>query len=90
MGEANRRKNLGMMPQGIRPGQQFQVDLENTTQKKCDECGGELFIPAVTVHIVSAIVSPIGQELIAQQPVLVCMACRKPLIPIGIANAQNL
>jgi hypothetical protein len=62
--------------QPIQPGQQIHVDLKNATQREC-ECGCKLFVPAVTVYTVSALVSPTGQELLAQQPVLVCLECRK-------------
>jgi hypothetical protein len=77
MGEAKRRFDAGYRP--IRNGEQIQVDLTNATPKVC-ECGCPYFIPAVQVYTVSAIVSPIGKELTAQQPVLVCMQCHKPLV----------
>jgi len=60
----------------MRPGEQIQIDLKNAVPKVC-ECGSELFTPAVKCFTVSALVSPTGQELTAQQPVLVCMGCRK-------------
>ena len=58
--------------------QQIQVDLKNATPKIC-ECGCRYFIPVVAVYKVSALVSPTGQELTAQQPVLVCLECKKVL-----------
>jgi len=80
MGEAARRLKMGMMPRGMNPGQpqQIQVDLKNATQRAC-ECGCKFFIPVVQVFTVSALVSPVGQELTAQQPVLICMDCKKLL-----------
>jgi hypothetical protein len=62
----------------LQPGQQFQVDLKNATQKFC-ECGGKYFIPVIAVYTVSALVSPTGQELTAQSPVLVCRECGREL-----------
>jgi len=78
MGEGERRKGLGLAPRILKPGEQIQVDLTNAMPKIC-ECGCKYFIPVVTVFTVSAILSPIGKELTAQVPVLVCMACKKPL-----------
>ena len=60
------------------PGQQIQVDLKNAKQREC-ECGCKYFIPVVQVFTVSALVSPTGQELAVQQPVLVCMECKSLL-----------
>jgi hypothetical protein len=78
------RKNLrglnggNFQAKAVQPGQQFEVDLKNATQRKCD-CGSEFFIPAMRIYTVSAIVSPTGQELTAQTPAVVCMECRKAL-----------
>lgn len=82
MGEAERRKAMGLVPRALKPGEQIQVqiDLKDATPREC-ECGCKYFIPVVQVFIVSALVSPTGQELIAQQPVLVCMECKKPWNP---------
>jgi len=76
MGEAARRAAMGG-PQfkQLKPGQQIQVDLKNATQRVC-ECGCQYFIPVFQVFTVSALVSPTGQELTAQQPVLICMDCK--------------
>jgi len=62
----------------LQPGQQIHVDLKNAMQKVC-ECGCRYFIPVVAVYTVSALVSPTGQELTAQQPVLLCMNCKELL-----------
>jgi hypothetical protein len=78
MGEAQRRMGMGLMPQGVQPGQQITVDLTNATPKVC-ECGCKYFIPVVQVFTVSALVSPIGKELTAQQPVLICLECKAVL-----------
>jgi len=62
------------------PGQQIpiQIDLKNATPKLC-ECGCQFFFQASLAFTVSALVSPTGQELFVQQPVLVCMECKKAL-----------
>ncbi len=75
MGEARRRMMAGG-PQfnQLKPGQQIQVDFKNAVPKVC-ECGCKYFIPVVAVYTVSALVSPTGQELTAQQPVLICRNC---------------
>ncbi len=78
MGEAIRMREKGIQFKQLQPGQQIQVDLKHATPVIC-ECGCKYFIPVVTCYIVSALVSPTGQELAAQQPVLVCMECKKPL-----------
>lgn len=74
MGEAARVAMMGNGARQLRPGQQIQVDLKNAVPKVC-ECGSKYFIPVVSVYTVSALVSPTGQELMAQQPVLVCKDC---------------
>jgi hypothetical protein len=80
MGEAKRRMELGLMPQGGQP-QQINVDLKNATPRLC-ECGCKYFTPVVQVFTVSALVSPIGKELTAQQPVLLCRECGE-LLQVG-------
>lgn len=78
MGEAKRRMEMGLPIRELKPGQQIPIDLKNATPKVC-ECGCKYFIPAVQVFIVSALVSPTGQELIMQQPVLQCQDCKTVL-----------
>lgn len=73
MGEVKRMMDRGThMPQP----QQIQVDLKDAVPQFC-ECGSQYFIPAIRVFKLSALLSPTGQELTAQQPVLVCMECKK-------------
>ena len=62
----------------LQPGEQVQVDLKNAVQKQC-ECGCKYFQAVLTLYTVSALVSPTGQELLAQQPVLICMECKEVL-----------
>ena len=79
MGEAARRKQF-MMQNGIQPGrqQQIQVDLSKSPPRAC-ACGCKHFTQAVTVHVISALLSPTGQELTAQVPVLICLECKAVL-----------
>ena len=80
MGEARnlRRLQAKQKPVQQQGQQQIQVDLKNATQVEC-ECGCKFFIPVVTVYTVSALVNPTGQDLTAQQPVLICKDCEKQL-----------
>ena len=82
MEEARRRAELGLHP-GMNSAQpqQVRVDLKNAVPKNC-ACGCGYFIQAIKCYTVSALVSPTGQELLAQQPVLVCMEC-KAMLPLG-------
>lgn len=80
MGEATRRNNLSQFPnqhQAPQP-QQINVDIKDATPKLCS-CGCKFFIPAIMCYTVSALLSPTGQELLAQQPVLVCLECKLPI-----------
>ena len=74
MGEARKRMEMGLGARPLQPGQQIQVDLKNANPKVCG-CGCKYFIPVVACYTVSALVSPTGQELTAQQPVLICKNC---------------
>ena len=79
MGEARRREQFGLQAR-VNHGQpqQIQVDLSKSSQRSC-ACGCKYFTQAVTVHIISALISPTGQELTAQVPVLLCMECKAAL-----------
>lgn len=79
MGEADRVRQFRMQ-NGLQPGQpqQIKVDLTKATQMLC-ACGCQYFTQAVTVHVVSALLSPSGQELPVQVPALVCLDCRTAL-----------
>lgn len=76
MGEGNRVKEMGLGARVMRPGEPIKVDLKNAVPEIC-ECGCKFFIPVVALFTVSALLSPTGQELTAQQPVLVCMECKR-------------
>jgi len=64
----------------VPPGTPIQVDLNTATKQSC-ECGGEVFVPAIQVYKVSALISPTGQELIANQQVIICAKCSKIFEP---------
>lgn len=68
----NQQKVQPMKPQ------QVTFNVEGEEPERC-VCGCAYFTPAVMVYKVSALVSPTGQELIAQRPVLLCMECRAVL-----------
>jgi hypothetical protein len=68
MGEAKRMNN------NFQQQQQIQVDLKDAVPQFC-ECGSQYFTPAIRVFKLSALLSPTGQELTAQQPVLICNKC---------------
>ena len=81
MGEAN-RVNQFRMANGIQPAQQqIKVDLSKAAQISC-ACGCKHFQQAVTVHVISALLSPTGQDLTAQVPALICLEC-KAVLPMG-------
>lgn len=61
--------------QALQPGQQIQIDLKNAVSKTC-ECGCRYFQPFIELYTISALVSPTGQEMTAQKPVLVCSECK--------------
>ena len=77
------RDDIQMLPEGFKfkpqPGmQQIKVDISKSPPRSC-ACGCKYFTPAVTVHTISALMSPTGQELMAQVPVLICLECKEPL-----------
>ncbi len=80
MGEARERMKMGLAPRTLKPGEQvqIQVDLDKATPRIC-ECGCKFFIPVIQVFIVSALLSPVGKELTAQVPALICLECKAPL-----------
>jgi len=76
MGEARRLRENGVQFKQMQPGQPIPIDIKNAVPKVC-ECGCKFFIPAVQLYTVSSLMSPTGQELTAQMPVLVCKDCGK-------------
>jgi len=75
--EFREKKNYGAS--GPRQIQITPEMMQHAQTKQC-ECGCKYFVSAVSVFTISAIVSPIGQELTGTQPALLCAACMKPLV----------
>ena len=61
--------------QHLQAGQAVEIDPKNAVQQECATCGCKFFRLVMTVFKVSALVSPTGQELVIQQPVLICTKC---------------
>lgn len=74
----DRYRNRNQSPQ--QQIQQIEVNVDGQDPEKCS-CGCVYFQPAVMIYRVSALVSPTGQELTAQRPVLLCMNCNEPWEP---------
>jgi len=68
----------GWGQQAAAPGMQIQVDLSKAVQRVCP-CGCKLFDQKIQLFTVSALLSPTGQELPVQVPVLVCTECKEIL-----------
>ena len=77
---------FGKGPSNPSAGMQVQVDLSKSPPRAC-ACGCRYFTQAVTVHVISALLSPTGQELTAQVPALICLECKAPL-PSGNGNKK--
>jgi hypothetical protein len=83
MGEQKRRAELGLGTRApLRPGEvaTIEIDVKNAEQQRCEKCDCPNFIAAVSLYKVSALLSPTGQELMAQVPVLVCLDCGQPFL----------
>jgi hypothetical protein len=59
---------------------QIEVDLTHAKQIQC-KCGGKIFLQGINLFSISAIVSPTGQDLIANKPLLYCARCFEPAGP---------
>lgn len=59
----------------MKNGQQYNVDINNTTEFVCEECGNATFREALLMRKVSALLSPTGQESFVPIPVFACLAC---------------
>jgi len=61
------------------------VDLSQTDELKCDECGSAVFHPAFILRKVSAFLSPSGKDTIVPIQVFACDSCgnvNKEFLPI--------
>ena len=55
--------------------QNFNVDLSNVDNIKCDECDNETFVPAFIIKQVSALMSPTGKETLVPVQLFKCSKC---------------
>jgi predicted RNA-binding Zn-ribbon protein involved in translation (DUF1610 family) len=61
-------KNTNQQPQ-------FNVDLANTTEFTCSECGNDTFTAQFIVRKLSALLSPNGTESFIPINILACTKC---------------
>ena len=62
---------------GVAP-KQFQINLNDAIKQVCPEpCGNTTFTQAVQIYIMSALISPNGEELVSCPPVFICSKCGK-------------
>ena len=52
-----------------------QIDFSETTEIKCEACGGQTFKQTLLMRKMSALVSPDGQETIIPMAVFACEKC---------------
>tara|TARA_Y100001937_G_scaffold107696_1_gene150602 strand:+ start:49 stop:261 length:213 start_codon:yes stop_codon:yes gene_type:complete len=55
--------------------QNFNVDLSNVDNIKCNECDNETFVPAFIIKQVSALMSPTGKETLVPIQLFKCSKC---------------
>ncbi|MDB4343476.1 hypothetical protein OAA15_00485 [bacterium] len=55
--------------------QQISVDPSQTTEVVCSNCNNDVFIQALKMRKISAILSPTGEESYIPVPVFACKAC---------------
>lgn len=75
-------KKNGNRPGGV-PLQQLhtqgrriiEVDVENTTEITCSNCGGQSWIDAVRIFKASRLITGTPQDIYARTPCVVCAAC---------------
>jgi hypothetical protein len=61
------------------------VDLNSTTEIKCENCGNDTFIPIFYLRKVSKLISPDGNDRILPIDTLACLKCNhvnKDFIPV--------
>lgn len=51
------------------------VNLNQTDEIKCDECGSNAFSPAFLLRKVSALLSPTGKDTVIPIQVFACNSC---------------
>ena len=55
--------------------QQVPVDMTQTTEVKCENCGCDKFEQVIKMRRLSAILSPTGKEALIPMPVFACKNC---------------
>ena len=55
--------------------QNFNIDLSNVDNIKCNECDNETFEPAFIIKQVSALMSPTGKETLVPIQLFKCSKC---------------
>jgi len=55
--------------------QQVHVDMTQTTEVKCENCGCDKFEQVIKMRRLSAILSPTGKEALIPMPVFACKNC---------------
>ena len=51
------------------------INFEQTTAVVCDECGHDVFIQALKMRKISALLSPTGQETMIPMQIFTCAKC---------------
>ena len=54
---------------------QMKVDMSQTTSVSCESCGHDVFIPAIKLRKLSALLSPAGKETMIPIQVFACAKC---------------
>jgi DNA-directed RNA polymerase subunit RPC12/RpoP len=57
------------------PQQQFNVDISQTTEVVCEQCGNTTFNHVFQLRKLSALLSPAGQETMIPMQVFACAKC---------------
>tara|TARA_Y100000593_G_scaffold54640_1_gene102158 strand:- start:85 stop:348 length:264 start_codon:yes stop_codon:yes gene_type:complete len=59
------------------PQQMMNVDISQTTEIFCGKCKNPIFVKALRLRKLSALMSPNGQEAVIPMETLVCGSCGK-------------
>jgi len=77
--------NPGQTPMsGTDEGMPLKVNLKEIPDITCGSCGGNLWEQAIILKRISPIQSPTGKEEYVTIPVLVCIACRQPMMTVSL------
>jgi DNA-directed RNA polymerase subunit RPC12/RpoP len=53
------------------------IDISTAETMTCPHCGNSIFLEAVVLKRLSALISPTGQEVVIPVPVFICSECKK-------------